>query len=64
MPTIVAWIDVEPSGNTTKYRACYTFCDAERQPPATWTFPSEELAKAWIYFDAEKVGASVVWINQ
>ena len=57
---ILAWISHEDG----LFVACWSASDNLDRPPATWAFTSKEAARAWIYFEAELLGARVKWLDQ
>lgn len=59
MHAIRAWITKEKNG----YVACWSFPDTVDQPPATYTFSSDEFARAWVYYQANLLGVRVQWLD-
>lgn len=59
MPTVLAWVTEEQG----KYIASWSSPDTLDRPPATYTFPTEEHARLWVYYEAELLGCGVKWLN-
>ena len=59
MHAIRAWISEEKDG----FVACWTSPDTLDRPPATHRFSSKDLARHWIYFQAEELGCRVQWLD-
>lgn len=59
MHAIRAWI-LQENG---KYTACWSSVDTPDRPPATWSFPTEEHARLWVYYEAEQLGCGVQWLD-